>query len=95
MKEVIISNLAQKENNQNVNYVFETFGLKVTLNYLDKYEEIISLLESDFYNGTFDEKLKLYKILVVKQIYILYENLDKNTILIVSVWNNQQFPYWF
>lgn len=85
MKNVIISDLAKNENNENVDYVFKTFGLESTLNYLNKYEEIITLLENDFYTGIFDKKLELYKILVVKQIYILYENLDKNTILIVSV----------
>jgi len=95
MKKVIISNLAKIENNENVDYVFKTFGLESTLHYLNKYEEIISLLENDFYTGIFDKKLELYKILVVKQIYILYENLDSDTVLIVSVWNNKRFPYWF
>ncbi len=95
MKEIIISNSAKKENEQNLDYVFNKFGQKSALNYLDKYDEIISLLENGFYCGIFDENLDLYKILVVKQIYILYQNLDDKTVIIVSVWNNKRFPYWF
>lgn len=95
MKKVIISNTARIENKNNIQYVYEEFGSESATNYLDKYDEIISLLESDFYTGIYEKKLNLYKILVVKQIYILYENLDAETVLIVSVWNNKRNPYWF
>ena len=95
MKEVIISNLAKKENANNTDYIFSEFGIDITLKYLDKFDEVISLLETGFYTGIYEKKFNFYKILVVKQIYILYENLDDNTILIFSVWNNKKLPYWF
>lgn len=34
MKEVIISNLAKKENADNTDYVFNEFGIDAVLNYL-------------------------------------------------------------
>lgn len=95
MKKIVISELASLENKENVAYLFKNFGKKVALNYLDIFDKVIELLEKGLYTGIYDERLNLRKILVVEQIYILYDQVDNDTYLIVSVWNNKRYPYWF
>jgi len=95
VKNVFISALAKKENEENVDYLNREFGMLSALEYIDNYEEAILLIEKELYSGIYDERLGLYKFLVVKQIYLLYDILEDGNALIVSAWNNKRFPYWF
>lgn len=95
MKKVIISNLASLENKQNVEYLFNHFGKEVALNYLDKFDKAISLLEKRLYAGKYDEKLKLRRFIISEEIYIVYDHIQFDTFLIVCIWNNKNYPYWF
>ncbi|MCG7512428.1 hypothetical protein MHN29_15220 [Tenacibaculum sp. Cn5-46] len=61
--------MANLENKQNVEYLFNQFGKEVALNYLDKFEKAISsLLEKRLYAGTYDEKLKLRRFIIAEEI---------------------------
>ena len=78
-KKVVISKLANLENRENVEYLYRHFGKKVALNYLDKFDKAISLLEKRLYAGKYDEKLKLRRFIILEEI-----NQKRDSILTVS-----------
>ncbi len=91
---IIVSDEAYLQNQDNVQYLLNEWNIKVAYNYLDKFDEALDNLEKGIYKGKYDEELGYYKYLVVPQIYIFYDYFDKETIKIVSIWNNYKNPYW-
>ena len=90
---IIWSNYARLNNLKNLDYLFNKWNLEVVLNYEEKLINVENNLINNPYLGQFDEKLNLYKILVVPQIYLFYE-LDQDQIKIINIWNNHKKPYW-
>ena len=90
---IIWSNKANIDNLENIEYLLEEWNLKVVLDYEQKILGIEKLLISNPQLGNYDKELGLYKILLVPQIYIIYE-IIKNDIVIIRVWNNYKKPYW-
>ncbi|WP_299667199.1 type II toxin-antitoxin system RelE/ParE family toxin [uncultured Polaribacter sp.] len=83
---------ANLENLDNIEYLLDKWSLKVCLNYEEKIMRTEKLLLANPKLGIFDKELLIYKILVVPQIYMLYDISDE-TIQVVSIWNNYQKPY--
>lgn len=87
------TNTANIDNLENIEYLLEEWSLKVVLDYEEKIIQTEKLLLNHPYSGIFDRELGLYKRLVVPQIYMIYEIL-RDEILIMRIWNNNQKPYW-
>lgn len=90
---IVFTTEAKILNRKNINYLIDEWNTEVVENYLFKLNQIITFLEKDIITGQFDENLGLYKILIVKQIYLFYEILN-NEISITTIWNNYKNPYW-
>lgn len=84
---------AYLDNLNNIEYILNEWYLSVAISYEEKVIEIEQLLLENPRLGQFDNELSLYKILVVKEIYMLYEIKD-DRINIIRMWNNYQRPYW-
>lgn len=90
---IIWSNKAVSDNSNNIDYLIEKWNLNVVLDYEKKIIETENLLLSQPYLGQFDTELNLHKILVVSQIYMMYE-VNNDVISIIRIWNNYKMPYW-
>lgn len=90
---IVFTTEAKILNRKNINYLIDEWNTEVVENYLFKLNQIITFLEKGIITGQFDENLGLYKILIVKQIYLFYEILN-NEISITTIWNNYKNPYW-
>lgn len=91
--EIIWSSSAYIDNLENIEYLIDEWYLSIGLKYEKKVIEVESLLIKNPYLGQFDKDLGLNRILVVKQIYMLYEVKDRN-IYVIRMWNNHRKPYW-
>lgn len=79
----------------NVDYLNEEFGTQSALKFIEKIKECEDLLKKQPNIGAKDENLGCRKLLVVKQVYMLYSVEKKtNEIFILSIWNNYQRPFW-
>lgn len=91
--EIIWTSSAYIDNLENIEYLLREWSLSVTLQYEEKVIETENQLLENPRLGQFDKELGLNKLLVVKQIYMIYEvRVDK--IYIVRMWNNYKKPYW-
>lgn len=84
---------ASLDNLQNIEYLIREWSLSVALGYEEKVVSTERLLLKNPYAGQYEEFLNLRKILVVPQIYMLYE-IKGNVIYVVRMWNNHRKPYW-
>jgi len=91
--EIIWSSSAYIDNLENIKYLIEEWYLSIALKYEEKVIEVENLLVKNPYLGQFDKELGLNRILVVKQIYMLYE-IRGRKIYVVRMWNNHKKPYW-
>lgn len=87
------TNRAESDNLNNIDYLFEEWNINVVLKYEQKIIETENLLLYQPHLGQFDKELNLYKILVIPQIYMIYE-VNENTINIIRIWNNYKLPFW-
>lgn len=90
---IIWSNKAVSDNLNNIDYLIEEWNINVVLDYEKKVIETENLLLSQPYLGQFDAELNLHRILVVPQIYMMYE-VNNDVISIIRIWNNYKMPYW-
>jgi hypothetical protein len=90
---VVFSEEANKKNLENIYYLIENWDNRTLRRYINKLSEIINYLEKGILHAQFDEKLGLFKVLIVKQIYLFYE-IKPDCILIVTTWNNYKKPFW-
>lgn len=90
---IIWSNKAVSDNLNNIDYLIEEWNINVVLDYEKKVIETENLLLSQPYLGQFDTELNLHRILVVPQIYMMYE-VNNDVISIIRIWNNYKMPYW-
>lgn len=91
--EIIWTDLAFYSYDRNVEYLLGEWSMEVAIKFIFKVEEAEKLLIKNPNLGSFDEELNLHKLLIVKQIYLLYE-LEGNHIVFIDFWNNFQKPYW-
>jgi len=90
---VVFTSKATEQNEQNISYLLEFWSIKVANDYLDKFDEMISLLEKGIILGKLDEFTGMYKYILVKQIAVFY-TIYHNEIVIKLVWNNYRKPFW-
>ena len=90
---VIWTKEAKEENRKNIVYLRSNWTKREIRNYRKKLRTVIEILERHPEAGRYDEDLGLRKFLVVKQIYLFYE-IKNNQIVLTSLWNNYQNPYW-
>ena len=90
---IVWTNSAIRDNAKNINFLFEIWDLLVVLAYEKKVIKTEELLLKNPHLGMYDKHLKHYKILVVSQIYMMYEIIDKN-IYILKMFNNHQNPLY-
>jgi len=91
--EIIWTENAFYDNLQNIDYLLREWYVSVAIEYEEKVIETEDRLLENPELGQFDNELGLYKLLVVPQMYMLYEIKGK-TIYVVRMWNNYQKPYW-
>ena len=91
--EIIWTDKAYSSYENNIDYILQEWSMEVVKNFIEKTEEAEKLLMENQHLGRFDEDLKLYKLLVVKQIYLFYE-IHGNQIVLIDFWNNYKKPYW-
>ncbi len=91
--EIIWSDRAYFSYDNNIHYLLNEWSVEVAKGFIEKTEEAEKLLLENPHLGRFDEDLMLYKLLVVKQIYLFYEIHGKH-IVIIDFWNNYKKPYW-
>lgn len=87
------SNSSYSENLDNIDFLLRKWSLDVVLDYEKEIIRIEDMLLENPYIGQKIEEIDVYKILVVPQIYMLYE-VFYNKIHILSIWNNYKKPYW-
>lgn len=90
---IIWTNKAFDSYQKNIEYLLEEWSIEVTVNFINETEKVEDLLKGNPNLGRFDEDLKLYKLLVIKQIYLFYE-MDGINIVLINFWNNYKKPYW-
>lgn len=81
--EIIWTDRAYYSYDNNIDYLLKEWSIEVVKNFISKTEETEKLLVKNPHLGRFDEDLKLYKLLVVKQIYLFYE-IQGNHIVIID-----------
>ncbi len=91
--EIIWTQKAIDTNEQNIEYLILNWDKNVLVNYIDKVEEAINKIALNPHLGSFEPKLGYNKILVVKQIYLLYK-VDNESIYLMLFWNNYKKPIW-
>jgi len=60
---------------------------------LEKLDNLIYLIQTNPCIGQYDNDIKANKILLVKQVYVIYD-LINGEIQILSFWNNHQKQCW-
>src|SRR5690606_38909873 len=90
---IVWSSKAIADNLENISYLLNKWFLEVVLDYEKKIIETEDVLTSNPYAGEIVGDLSLRRILVVKQIYLMYEIVG-DKILVVRIWNNYKKPYW-
>jgi plasmid stabilization system protein ParE len=91
--EIVWTDRAYFSYDSNIAYLYGEWSLEVALNFINKTEEAEKLLLENPNLGRFDDELKLYKLLIVKQIYLFYE-IHNNNLVFMDFWNNYKNPYW-
>ncbi|CAM3305009.1 type II toxin-antitoxin system RelE/ParE family toxin [Aequorivita lipolytica] len=91
--EIVWTDRAYFSYDSNIAYLYGGWSLEVALNFINKTEEAEKLLLENPNLGRFDDELKLYKLLIVKQIYLFYE-IHNNNLVFMNFWNNYKNPYW-
>lgn len=89
--ELVFSKRSIKEITKIANYIEEKFSLKDKTNFLNKLHLNFELILSNPETFLKSEKLNLRKCVVTKYTTIFYR-VEKNTILIVSVFDTRQNP---
>ncbi|MGO3182619.1 MAG: type II toxin-antitoxin system RelE/ParE family toxin [Aequorivita sp.] len=89
--EIIWTDRAYYSYDNNIDYLLNEWSLEVVRNFIGKTEEAEKLLLENPHLGRFDEDLNLYKLLVVKQIYLFYE-IHGNHVVMIDFWNNYKKP---
>lgn len=91
--EIVLSKTAKRINHENLNYILKKYGQNVLEQYILKTEKVFSVLSEFPKAGIFESKYDFYKILIIKQIYLLYR-IRGNKIIIMTFWNNKKKPFW-
>ena len=91
--EIIWTDRAYYSYDNNIDYLLREWTIEVVKDFISKTEEAEKLLVENPYLGRYDDDLKLFKLLVVKQIYLFYE-IHENQIVLIDFWNNYKKPYW-
>lgn len=91
--EIVWSNIAILDNLTNIDYLLNEWSLSVVKNYEACLIDVLELIEKNPQLGSFDDDLKANKILIIPQLYLIYE-VTNNKIKILRIWNNYQKPYW-
>lgn len=91
--EVIWTKTAEKNNRKNIDYVLKKYGRKIMEKYIFKVDETIKVLEEFPKAGSFEKEFDFYKIILIKQIYILYR-IRGNKVVLKTFWNNKKKPFW-
>ncbi|MBG6111501.1 hypothetical protein IWX84_002387 [Flavobacterium sp. CG_9.10] len=91
MRTVIWTEQAKLDYWENIDYLQYRWGLNVTLNFMNKVDEVIAILEIG--NTAFRPTVykDTHEVPIVKQISLIYKTDNKNLNLL-RFWNNYQDP---
>lgn len=89
---VIWANTAIVNFDKNIEYLKREWGNNVTVRFIDKTDECIAKIMANPEIGSYDNRLFCRKLMIVKQIYLIYEVKD-NTLYVLNIWNNKRKTY--
>ncbi|MEW4924294.1 type II toxin-antitoxin system RelE/ParE family toxin [Algibacter sp. 2305UL17-15] len=90
---IIISELAKKSLNENLDYLANRWNTKVTQQFLDKVDIIVKLISNnpDLFIAVDFNNHSYYKVVITKHV-TLYYSVDENYIKLELFWNNYKNP---
>lgn len=91
--DIIWSNTANINYRKNLDYLEQEWSYAVLMKFIEETEDCINKVALNPNLGQFDELIGCHKILIVKQMYMLYE-ISNKTLYIHNFWNNKRKPYW-
>ncbi len=84
---------AERTYRNNIEYLIEEWDSSVIADFIHETELVLKLLSSQPHMGRYDNFFGCNRILVVKQISLLYDIDDDNDCIILkSFWDNRQKP---
>jgi len=92
--DIILTSSANKNLHDNVDFLLEHWGKKVAQEYYAKVDKCMKLISQNHQIGQrlWVENQEYRKLLVVRQIYMIYKVVDNRTIYVMTFWNNYQNP---
>lgn len=82
---------AEKDFSNILDYLSKNWSNQVANEYVSKVNDVLNILKSKPRMGMFDSNVNAYKILVVKQIYLIYK-IEGYDLRVISFWDNRQKP---
>ncbi len=89
---IIWSNEAIKDDAENIEFVLTRWPITVVYEYQGKLVQTQNAILANPKIGQYVKKFGVYKMLVIPQIYMVYEIIGEE-IHILRIWNNHQKPY--
>jgi hypothetical protein len=74
---------------ENIEYLEYRWGLKVTLDFIERVEDIITLLKAQNFRFKETKYKNIYEVPIVNQISLFYE-INDSKINLMRFWNNYQ-----
>lgn len=87
--DIIWTEEAYKNYNQNIDYLLDVWGIPPTLNFINEVDNIIQIISDNPEIGVFDKELGFRKMLVVKQVTLFYK-IENNKMVVINIWNNKK-----
>lgn len=84
---------AESETNNIILYITENWNDDILLKFFDAIDKAIELIKSNPSIGVHTGIENNRKILIVKQIYLVYD-IEDGVLYIKSMWNNSRKPIW-
>ena len=92
---VVFTEKAEYENKKNIDYLYANWNQKVVESYILDLKRFVELVKINPKMGRYESRFGVYRFVVVPQISIFYDILEKEEIILIkSFWNNYQYPYW-
>ncbi len=77
----------------NIEFVLTRWSIQVVYDYEEKLAQTEKAILANPKIGQFVRKFGVYKMLIIPQLYMIYE-IHGEEIRILRIWNNLQKPYW-
>jgi plasmid stabilization system protein ParE len=90
--DVIWTPRADKEFNNNVDYLLLNWSTQVVSDFYDRLDEVVEIIQSNPTMFPFHNSSKVYRICIVTEQITLYYSVINSTIYIVAIWNVYQNP---